>query len=74
MKGIVITKMIVVAAVILAVIYFLNQQGNLPSLGIPVAKPTTIKNTQQASQEIIDIGSGVEDITSILDDLDKKLG
>jgi len=73
MKGIVITKLIVIAAIIIAVVYFLSQQGQLPSIGAP-AKQTTIKSTEQASKEITEIGSGVENVGSILEDIDKRLG
>ncbi|MBI4010525.1 MAG: hypothetical protein HY361_05090 [Candidatus Aenigmarchaeota archaeon] len=76
MKGIVITKMVVVAAVILvAVIYLANQQGQLPSIsGGTTPRTTTIKSTSQASSEITQIGSNVENIESILADIDKALG
>ena len=75
MKGIVITKMVIIAAVIaIAVLYALQQQGQLPSIGAPTAKATTIKSTQEASTKIISISSTVEDIGSLLEDIDKDLG
>ena len=78
MKGIVITKMVIIAAVIIiAILYVLQQQGQLPSIDVtkqPVAKETTIKSTQEASKEITEIGSGVENVGSILEDIDKRLG
>jgi len=70
--------MVIIAAVIIvAVLYLLQQQGQLPSIGVtkqPVAKETTIKSTQEASKEITNIGSGVENVGSILEDIDKRLG
>ena len=74
MKGIVLTKLIIIAAIIIAVIYFLTQQGNLPNFGVAGPKQTTIKNPEQASNQITQIGSGVENVGSILQDIDKKLG
>ena len=76
MKGIVITKMVVIAAIILvAVFYIANQQGQLPSIDGPTTpRTTTIKSTTQASGEITQIGSNVESVESILADIDKALG
>jgi uncharacterized protein YaiI (UPF0178 family) len=77
MKGIVITKMVIIAAIVLAaVLYILNQQGqlDLSKIGAPAAKQTTIKSTEQASNQITDIGSGVENVGSILEDIYKSLG
>ena len=68
--------MIIIAAIVLAILYVLNQQGqlNLSNIGAPITKQTTIKSPEQASNQITDIGSDVDDVGSILDDIDKSLG
>ncbi len=72
-KGIVITKMIIIILVLAIAAYFLfNQGGQLPSFqGITPIKQTSIKSTEQASKEITSIGTGVENVGSILEDIDK---
>ena len=74
MKGIVITKMIIITGIILAAIYFLTQQGNLQNAGAPTTKTAAIKSPEQASNQIAQIGSGVDNVGSILEDIDKRLG
>ena len=74
MKGIVITKLVIIVAVIIAVMYFLTQQGTFQGITGPATKSTAIKSSEEASKQITGIGSGVENVSSILEDIDKRLG
>ena len=75
-KGVIITtKIMALVVVILASFYFLGQQQQFPGISVPsVEKPTTITSTQEASKKIISMSATIEDIGSLLEDIDKNLG
>jgi len=75
-KGVIITtKIMALVLVILAAFYFLGPGQQFPGIGLPgVEKPTTITSTQEASKKIISMSATIEDIGSLLEDIDKNLG
>ena len=72
-KGVIITtKIIIIAAILIAAVYFISQQDQLQLTG-GAPKATTIKSTQEASNKIIDISANIDDLGSLLEDLDQSL-
>ena len=77
MKGIVITKTIIIVLVVAIAAYLiLAQSGYIPTpTQLGTGKPqTTIKDNTEASNQITEIGTNVDDVNSLLEDIDKSLG
>ena len=76
MKGIIITKTIIILLIIAVAAYLiLAESGYVPipsQLGV-VKTQTTIKDTNEASSQITEIGTNVDDLNSLLEDVDNSL-
>ena len=79
MKGIVLTtKIIALMLIIVAAVYFVGQQGLLPNINLPSTSgtgtaTTTIKTTAEASKKIISMSATIDDLGSLVEDIDKSI-